>query len=49
MLKAQHSDFPLTLFYAFKQTEAAEPGLDVVVSTGWDTMLTGLRLKSLQS
>ncbi|MGH2970459.1 MAG: DUF1156 domain-containing protein [Solirubrobacteraceae bacterium] len=36
---AQHPDFPLTLFYAFKQAES-ENG--AVASTGWDTMLTAL-------
>jgi putative DNA methylase len=41
MRDVQHSDFPLTLFYAFKQVEAGGDG-DVIASTGWDTMLTGL-------
>lgn len=39
--EAQHPDFPMTLFYAFKQTEAEGDG-GAVASTGWDTMLTGL-------
>ncbi|MFF4807092.1 DUF1156 domain-containing protein [Micromonospora chersina] len=30
---------PITVFYAFKQTESDEQG---VASTGWETMLTGL-------
>jgi putative DNA methylase len=37
--KAQSPDYPLTLFYAFKQTESSD---GAVASTGWDTMLTGL-------
>ncbi len=40
MRDAQHPDFPLTLFYAFKQAEAEGNG--AVVSTGWDTMLSAL-------
>lgn len=39
MQEAHHPDFPLTLFYAFKQAESTD---GVVSSTGWDTMLTGL-------
>jgi putative DNA methylase len=41
---AQDSDYPLTLFYAFKQAETtgdARTGIRVV-STGWETMLEGL-------
>lgn len=40
MREAQHPNYPLTLFYAFKQAEAAADG--AVASTGWDTMLTAL-------
>jgi len=40
MREAQHPDYPLTLFYAFKQAEAEGDG--AVVSTGWDTMLSAL-------
>ena len=40
MRDAQHPDFPLTLFYAFKQAETQADG--AVASTGWDTMLTAL-------
>jgi putative DNA methylase len=40
MREAQHPDFPLTLFYAFKQAETHADG--AVASTGWDTMLTAL-------
>jgi putative DNA methylase len=36
---AQHPEFPLTLFYAFKQAESTD---GAVASTGWDTMLSGL-------
>jgi putative DNA methylase len=39
MLNVQHPDYPLTLFYAFKQAEIDD---GAVASTGWDTMLTGL-------
>ena len=35
------SDAPMTLFYAFKQSEDA--GADGVASTGWSTMLEGLQ------
>ena len=34
-----HPEYPLTVFYAFKQAEENEGG---VASTGWETMLTGL-------
>jgi putative DNA methylase len=37
--EAQNPNYPLTLFYAFKQTESTD---GTVASTGWDTMLTGL-------
>jgi putative DNA methylase len=42
--EAQHSDYPLTVFYAFKQSESAEDGVNgsPVASTGWETMLQGL-------
>ncbi len=40
MREAQHPDYPLTLFYAFKQAEAEANG--AVASTGWDTMLSAL-------
>jgi putative DNA methylase len=39
MREAQHPDYPLTLFYAFKQTESQN---GTVASTGWETMLSGL-------
>ncbi len=36
---AARPDFPLTVFYAFKQSEHDQSG---VASTGWETMLAGL-------
>jgi putative DNA methylase len=39
MREAQQPDYPLTLFYAFKQAESQD---GAVASTGWETMLTGL-------
>jgi putative DNA methylase len=42
MLIAHDPDFPLTLYYAFKQAES-DGGPDAgVASTGWETMLKGL-------
>lgn len=47
--KAQQSDYPLTVYYAFKQSEMGEEDDDeerenaaTVASTGWETMLEGL-------
>jgi len=37
--KIAHSDYPLTVFYAFKQSEQDKGG---IASTGWETMLEGL-------
>ncbi len=46
MCEAAHSDFPLTVYYAFKQSESEavdDSGIGLTVaSTGWETMLTGL-------
>ncbi len=46
MREASHSDYPLTVFYAFKQSEEemddSGDGNTVVASTGWETMLEGL-------
>ena len=46
MREAAHSDFPLTVYYAFKQSESEaidDNGIGLTVaSTGWETMLTGL-------
>jgi putative DNA methylase len=36
---ASHPEYPLTIFYAFKQAESDTAG---VASTGWETMLGGL-------
>lgn len=38
--EAHPVDFPLTVFYAFKQSETDE--IDGTASTGWETMLNGL-------
>jgi putative DNA methylase len=44
--QAQDPDFPLTVYYAFKQSESEEDGEDdasvSLASTGWETMLEGL-------
>lgn len=51
MRDAQHPEYPLTVYYAFKQSEADEDTDEegdrtvTPVSTGWETMLEGL-LKS---
>ena len=48
MREAHDHRFPLTVFYAFRQAEAADGDEDdeeestVAVSTGWETMLEGL-------
>jgi putative DNA methylase len=48
MWEVQHSNYPLTVYYAFKQAESNEnsnePGNGSLVSasTGWETMLEGL-------
>lgn len=46
MREAAHTEFPLTVYYAFKQTEAqvasGHAGEKAVASTGWETMLEGL-------
>jgi putative DNA methylase len=48
MRSAQLEEYPLTLYYAFKQVEDADgegadgSGSTVVASTGWQTMLEGL-------
>jgi len=47
MRETQHPDFPLTVYYAFKQAESDEDDSDedstgVPISTGWETMLEGL-------
>jgi putative DNA methylase len=49
---AQNPDFPLTVYYAFKQseTDAETEDRDTVghASTGWETMLEGLLLAGFQ-
>jgi putative DNA methylase len=48
MRETQHPEYPLTVYYAFKQSEMdeAEEGdnnnAELVSSTGWETMLEGL-------
>jgi len=45
MRAEQHPDFPMSVFYAFKQSESDEQdenGNGGVASTGWETMLEGL-------
>jgi putative DNA methylase len=38
--KSAHPDYPITVYYAFKQAETGEG--DSTASTGWETMLDGL-------
>ncbi|MBD2075495.1 DUF1156 domain-containing protein [Phormidium sp. FACHB-592] len=47
MYKASHPNYPLSVYYAFKQTESenqtiTSDNLPAVASTGWETMLEGL-------
>jgi putative DNA methylase len=45
MRSAQHPDYPLSVFYAFKQAEADvenDDGHQMIASTGWETILEGL-------
>ncbi len=45
MRAVQHPQYPLTIYYAFKQSETEEDsssGIASVASTGWETMLEGL-------
>ena len=44
MSQSQNNNYPLTIFYAFKQAEAEDGkgGISTIVSTGWETMLGGL-------
>jgi putative DNA methylase len=41
MRESQHPDYPMTLFYAFKQAESSRRD-GTIASTGWETMLSGL-------
>ncbi len=48
MRESQHPDYPLTVYYAFKQSEVDDEEVEnersdvAVASTGWETMLDGL-------
>lgn len=46
MRQSAHCDYPITVYYAFKQAEAAaasgKEGSEAIASTGWETMLEGL-------
>ena len=44
MNKIVHANYPLTVYYAFKQEETEQKGKtdEVIFSTGWETMLEGL-------
>jgi putative DNA methylase len=49
--KIHRSEYPFTLFYAFRQSEVEqddEMAQDVVMSSGWETMLQGLVDKKFQ-
>ena len=52
MRAAQHKDYPLTVYYAFKQAETdddEESGdTAAIASTGWETMLEGLMKADFQ-
>ena len=45
LVRVQHPEFPLTVFYAFKQSEVSDDNVNggrARASTGWETMLEGL-------
>lgn len=48
----QHPDYPVTIYYAFKQSETEDDDNDVndssTASTGWETMLAGLLVAGFQ-
>jgi putative DNA methylase len=47
--RAQNPDFPLTVFYAFKQSEAEDDDSGGMISSaGWETMLDGLLRSGFQ-
>lgn len=52
MRNRTHPDYPVTVYYAFKQTEEDEGdkgnGNTAVASTGWETMLEGLLTAGFQ-
>lgn len=45
-----HPDYPVTIYYAFKQQEEDDDGSDMkaLASTGWETMLEGLLAAGFQ-
>ena len=47
MRSRAHSDYPMTVYYAFKQSET-DKNNGGVVSTGWETMLQGLLKANFQ-
>jgi putative DNA methylase len=49
MRERANPDYPITIYYAFRQAEAeSEDGLTSVASTGWETMLEGLLAADFQ-
>jgi putative DNA methylase len=42
MRRATYSGYPLSIYYAFKQSEIVDSDENVVSSTGWETMLSAL-------
>ena len=53
MRTSQHSEYPLTVFYAFKQAESDADNVDAngnqaTASTGWETMLEALMRSRFQ-
>lgn len=52
MRVAQDAEYPLTVYYAFKQAETDDDGesgdASVIASTGWETMLEGLMQADFQ-
>ena len=42
MREVGNADYPLTIYYAFKQAETQGEGDTSLASTGWETMLAGL-------
>lgn len=52
MRNVAHSDYPVTIYYAFKQAESDDSNKDILesklASTGWETMLSGLLRASFQ-
>lgn len=50
MRENAHPDYPVTIYYAFKQQEEDDDGSDTkaLASTGWETMLEGLLAAGFQ-